>query len=447
MTTQVQAPPMGRARTSADGVDWVAAWQQGTARLQLVRCSADVPQRAADTDDILVLFDGVLYNAAELAGQLRDPAEADPATLLARAYRRWGSDLPSRLRGVFALLIADRRQKRLLAVRDPLGAYPLFYAEAGGQVLFSTSIDALRDQPGVERSPNLPGLAEHLLSQWTVPEETYYTGVRRVRPGHWLRIENGVQQSRQYWRPLAAGPVNWATDDEVAGFDGLMHQAVDRCVEQGQPAVWLSGGIDSATVAVHASDLAQQAGKPPPWALCLDFPDLTLDEEMVQRRVAECLDLPRELMPFEVATGAGGLLWESLQMVAGWPAPLWSMFAPTYYHLSQKGKSHGCNIILTGSGGDEALSAGPHYAAHLIAAGEWRRLANYFSVFHRSYKARWRYNAYNVLWVFGLRGLVGNHAARVLRDTLPTVYTANRHKRATRVTAEWITGDPALRKL
>ncbi len=444
---QLEAPVMGRARTSADGVDWVAAWQPATARLQLVRGSADVPQRAADSDDLLVLFDGVLYNAAALAAQLPGAADTDPAALLARAYRRWGSDLPSRLRGVFALLIADRRQGRLLAVRDPLGAYPLFYAEAGDRVLFSTSVDALLGQPGVARTPNLPALAEHLLNQWTVPEETYYTTVRRVRPGHWLRIEAGARQTQHYWRPLAAGPVAWATEDEVAGFDGLMRQAVARCVAQGRPAVWLSGGIDSSTVALHASDLAREAGDPPPWALCLDFPDLTLNEEVVQRQVAECLGLPRALVPFDTATGAGGLLWESLQMVAEWPAPLWAMFTPTYYHLSQLGKSHGCTVILNGNGGDEALSTGPHYAAHLMAAGEWARLAHYFGVFHRSYKAPLRYNALTILWTYGLRGLMGNHAARLLRETLPAVYSANRRKRAGRLTADWAAGDPALRQV
>ncbi len=440
------APPLGRTRTSADGIDWVAAWQPAAARLQLLRGSADVPQQAGDSADLLVLFDGVLYNGPALAAQLPGAAGTDAAGLLALAYRRWGSDLPSRLRGVFALLIADRRHGRLLAVRDPLGGYPLFYAEAGDRVLFSTSLDALLDQPGVARTPNLPGLAEHLLHQWTAPDETYYATIRRLRPGHWLRIAGETRHIQPYWRPLAAGPVAWAGEDEVAGFDGLMQQAVARCVAQGRPAVWLSGGIDSATVAMHAGDLAQQAGDPPPWALCVDFPDLTLNEETVQRQVAACLGLPRELVPFADATGGSSLLEESLQLTASWPAPLWGMFTPVYYHLSQRGKRHGCTIILTGSGGDEALSAGPHYAAHLMAAGEWARLAQYFSVFHRSYKAQLRYNAYNVLWVYGLRALLGNQAARRLRDILPAVYSANRHQRAARLTAEWITGDPALRQ-
>ncbi len=446
MTTEVVDPPTRRAQTSADGVDWVAAWQPAAARLHLVRATGNVPQRTGGADGLLVLFDGLLYNQAALAAQLPAAADMDPVTLLAHAYRRWGSDLPGRLRGVFALLIADCAHGRLLAVRDPLGIYPLFYAEAGTDLLFSTSLDALLNQPGVARTPNLPGLAEHLLHQWTAPAETYYATVRRVLPGHWLRIEAGTQQTRRYWRPLAAGPIAWATEDEVGGFAGLMEQAVARCVAQGRPAIWLSGGIDSATVALHAGDLAQRAGEPPPWALCVDFPDLTLNEETVQRRVAECLGLPRALVPFEQATGAGGLLWESLQLTATWPAPLWGMFTPTYYHLSEVGKGHGCTVILTGSGGDEALSVGPHYAAHLIAAGDWARLANFFSVFHRSYKAPIRYNAYNLLWVYGLRALAGNRAARLLRNTLPNVYTANRRNRAVRLTADWLAPDPTLRQ-
>src|SRR5262245_9975806 len=115
---------------------------------------ADAPSDlTASAPGLSVLFDGVLYNRREIAEQLGvEAGELDDSDLLLRAYRRWGLDLPNRLEGTFALVVADTARRQVLAVRDPLGAHPLFYSESSGRLLFATSIDALRKQRSVDGS-------------------------------------------------------------------------------------------------------------------------------------------------------------------------------------------------------------------------------------------------------------------------------------------------------
>src|SRR4029079_5159218 len=144
---------------------------------------------------------------------------------------RWKFDLVQHLKGIFAMVLADRADQRILAVRDPLGAYPLFYAEAYGRLLFSTSIDALRDQPGVNRSVNRAALADHLCHRWPDPHETFLAAIRRVPPGHALQCLSGCVRVTRYWDPAPPDrPVEWIKEDALDRFDGLLDQAVDRAL-------------------------------------------------------------------------------------------------------------------------------------------------------------------------------------------------------------------------
>src|SRR5262249_41362280 len=80
-----------------------------------------------------VIFDGLLYNQAELSNHLKGSflPTANDAELVLQAYLRWGEDALPKIRGLFALVIWDGRQNLLLCVRDRLGNHPLFYADTG----------------------------------------------------------------------------------------------------------------------------------------------------------------------------------------------------------------------------------------------------------------------------------------------------------------------------
>ena len=99
-----------------------------------------------------VVFDGWLYNGDELRRAGGAPPDAnDPATVL-YAYRALGREVISRIKGRFALLIWDGQGEELLCARDPLGTYPLFWAERDQEMLFSTGMDELVRQPGVSNA-------------------------------------------------------------------------------------------------------------------------------------------------------------------------------------------------------------------------------------------------------------------------------------------------------
>jgi len=150
-----------------------------------------------------VVFDGILYNREELSDSLVGPSDParDDADLVLRAYLRWGDDVLRRLKGLFALIVWDGARDSLLCARDPLGIYPLFYAEAGGDLLFSTSTEALVRHPGVSGSVNRAAIADFLVSRFPALDETFFEAVKRVPPGHAMRIAGASRTVYRYWDP------------------------------------------------------------------------------------------------------------------------------------------------------------------------------------------------------------------------------------------------------
>jgi asparagine synthase (glutamine-hydrolysing) len=429
--------------------------------LALLAAPASWAPAVAEREGCHALFDGTLYNRAELqahfAGQL--PPEPSDAALVAAGYERWGEDLPRHLKGLFALVIWDRARDTLLCARDPMGIHPLFYADVGGTLLLSPAIHTLLGHPGVSSELNRAALVDHLLWRWTEPEETHFAHVRRLLPGRVLRVDSHGRRVALYWDPVAPDqPFAWVPDDEVQDrFDALVEQAIDRRLSVGAPGIFLSGGIDSVGVAVLTTAQRERAGQPPPWALAMGFAGGTCDEEPMQRAVASALGLPFCLFQFYDAASPDDYITTAMAASAAMPAPLYDLFGPAYARLALEGQRRGCEVILTGEGGDEWLGVTSPIAADLLRS---LNVVGTYRLWH-SYA---RSNPFpsglilrNILWYNGARPLARDawhvgidrvaglplvgRVARGAREHHRTQFAA----RLAAIIPPWIAPDPALR--
>ena len=391
------------------------------------------------------LFDGVLHDRAELAASLGlAKSGTTDAGLVLEAYERWGIELVRHIEGTFALVVWDRAERRLLAVRDPLGTYPLFFAKgAAGRLLVAMSIDALIQHSDVDPALNRAALADHLCHRWPYPTETFYTAVKRVPPGCTLLATSSGTRIERYWDPVPPGdPVKWITESELDTFDARLDTAVARAMGEQRTGIFLSGGLDSISIAAVATDLARRAGRQAPVALSLGFSHPDCNEQAIQRGVAGSLGLPHDLVPFEEATPSGGLLAAALEYTRTAPAPMMNTWSPAYTELARRGRERGVQVILTGAGGDEWLTVSPYLAADLIRAGDLAGLSQLMTAWRRSYSfSPWRVLR-GMLWTFGTRPLAG----AALHGLAPGPWHANRLARLRRTTRPWIAPDPALRR-
>jgi asparagine synthetase B (glutamine-hydrolysing) len=230
--------------------------------------------------------------------------------------------------------------------------------------------------------------------------------------------------------------------DELDRFDELMAQAVRRPLELGPSGLFLSGGLDSVSVAAVAADESRREGREPPLGLSIVFPTAEANEEQVQRGVAASLGLEHLLLPFDDAVGPRGVLAAALELSASWPAPLANIWYPAYRSLTEAAAGRGTKVILTGGGGDEWLGVTPFLAADLMRAGDLRGLYRLWNTMHRSYRLSRLATLRSVLWTFGARPLVAAGAARYA----PAALGSYRRRRQRRLTPEWVAPEGALRR-
>jgi len=202
-------------------------------------------------------------NRAELIPALRSHlADAYPsdAHLILAAHRRWGQEAPRHLIGDYAYVIHDDRRRTLVAVRDPMGMRPLYLHATPGQVLVASEIAQLLASGAVEAEIHEPAVARYLIGEFGVPHETFYRGVESLPAGHLLEIDPEGRRSHRYWDVDPERRERFARDEDYAArFRELFLQAVeDRLRDDGPVGLFLSGGVDSGSIAASAGWLRER---------------------------------------------------------------------------------------------------------------------------------------------------------------------------------------------
>jgi asparagine synthase (glutamine-hydrolysing) len=315
-------------------------------------------QPMADEAARWITFNGEIYNYPELRRELdgsRFLTGSDTEVLL-RAYGRWGLDALLRLRGMFAVAIWDEARDELVLARDRFGIKPLYYARVGDLLYFASEIKALLPfLPAIET--HLEALKEYLAFQFCLPGKTLFRGVHELRPGHHLVAGQGAVREVRYWDVY----YNLDWDHTVEYFERALSEMLAESVElhlrsDVPVAAYLSGGLDSSTVAALARSMMSRPMK----AFNGRFPeDAEFDESRYARAVAHSQDLELN----EVDLGAEQFV-DQVELLA--------------YHLDQPtagpgsfpqfvvsaAVSHHVKVVLGGQGGDEIFGG---YARYLIA--------------------------------------------------------------------------------
>lgn len=230
----------------------------GHRRLSIIDVSEQGNQPLYSADGNLVLvFNGEIYNYREIRAELQEQGctfrtNTDSEVLL-HGYAVWGEQLLSRLRGMFAFVIWDKRSRTLFGARDFFGIKPLYYARMGDTLLFGSEIKAFLKHPAFRKELNHAALEEYLTFQYSVMEETFFKNVFRLQPAHYFRYQDGKLEMHRYWdvqfQPDDKPSLdNWVQEISTVFRDSVQaHKIAD--VEVGS---FLSSGVDSSYAAAAA---------------------------------------------------------------------------------------------------------------------------------------------------------------------------------------------------
>lgn len=325
-----------------------------------------------------LIWDGRVDNRDTLIADLRKEGLAlDAATdpdLVLQAYRAWGTACFSRIVGDFAFALWDGRFRRLLCVRDSIGVKPLYYHWDGRRVLFASEIKALLEDPTLVRRPNEPMIADYLLMGFRDPEATFFDGVKQVRPGHLLRVEQGAVSVERYWDFDPARAPRYADDFECLDrFRTLFREAVRCRLRSPQPlGILLSGGIDSTGVAAMAAHLRRDTPALPPLrAFTLLLEEYSQEERDAVHALADVYGTPVHWIRQE---NAGFPLTTFEVHLTDTETLHYNSFL-TLPPLLKPASASGATVLLTGFGADELSRVGEYgYLQDLLRAGRLGRL-------------------------------------------------------------------------
>lgn len=344
----------------------------GHARLSIIDLSeaGNQPMRTADGRYVMV-FNGEVYNFSELREELeRDRVQfkghSDTEVLL-NAYVRWGHAVVSRLNGIFAFAVWDNFKRELILARDRFGVKPLYIHQLSNGIVFGSEIKAVLASGRV--SPDVSVQAMHEFSYFGVAlgANTLFEGIRRLEPGHWLRLNQLECEIRAYWRTEDAVNVGDDFETSTVKTRGLLEAAVKRQMVSDVPVgVFLSGGIDSSAVTAFAS--RHYGGTISTYSVGFDF-DKGVNELPKARRVAEHFSTDHHELHIEASDMP--LVMEELVRCHDEP---FSDAGNIPLYLLCRELNCDQRVILQGDGGDELFGGYPRYAL-LDHFQYWRALS------------------------------------------------------------------------
>ena len=242
--------PDGAGEYYADGV------ALGHRRLSIIDLAGGTQPMFNEDKTLAVVFNGEIYNFMELRGELAEAGHVfatdhSDTEVLLHGYEEWGEGMLARLRGMFAFALWDEKDKSLFCARDHFGIKPLYYYQNGrGEFLFGSEIKSFLPHPGFEKKLNEDQLELYLTYQYSPGENTFFEGVKKLPPAHFLRWKDGEVSVRRYWEPSFEPDGSRTLEDWETEIQHKMAESVAaHKISDVEVGSFLSSGVDSSYMA------------------------------------------------------------------------------------------------------------------------------------------------------------------------------------------------------
>ena len=381
------------------GPDAEGFWTEGEVALGHRRLSildlsdAGAQPMRSESGRYIIVFNGEIYNHIDMRRDISAGGAApdwrghsDTETLLA-GITHWGLDETlQRAKGMFALALWDRSEKRLSLARDRMGEKPLYWGWAGQALVFGSELKSLRAHPDCPREVCREALAQYLRFMYVPAPRSIHPGLYKLEPGTILTVDGAPPSTppeepirpsghygsigiRRYWdlnAEIAAGAKDPIEDesDAVATLGEVLGKAVQRQMISDVPlGAFLSGGVDSSAIVA----LMQEQSARPVQTFTIGFDDAAFDESPYAAAVARHLGTAHTKVHVTDA--------DARDVIPDLPDLYDEPFAdssqiPTY--LVCRAARQNVVVVLSGDGGDELFGG---YNKYFFGPRVWDRFA------------------------------------------------------------------------
>jgi asparagine synthase (glutamine-hydrolysing) len=325
----------------------------GHSRLKIIDLSANGNQPMSnETGKIWIVFNGEIYNFSELRSQLQKAghrfSSRSDTEVVVHLYEEYGLNCLDYLDGDFAFCIVDSENRRALIARDPFGVKPLYYSIQNGHLVFGSEIKAILRHPSVHKSLSLDGLNAYLVHNATTAPHTLFDGIHKLAPGERIVMAGSDLRMERYYD--LAGRVkdkhDLTVDEATERIRQLIVNAVKKRMMSDVPfGAFLSGGVDSSTIAAIMADLHTA----PLHTFSASFAGDKKKELSYAGYVAELFKTEHH----EVVITEDQLIDGIKQIAAINDDPVNTHDSILSYYISRNARQHGIVVMESGEGADE----------------------------------------------------------------------------------------------
>ena len=329
----------------------------GHRRLSIIDVAGGHQPMSNEDGTIWVLLNGEIYNYPELRQELlargHQFATRSDTEAIVHLYEEYGEECFARLRGMFAIVLWDSRQRQVLLARDRLGKKPLFYFANRNRILFGSELKALlAADGGLPRDPDAEAICDYFSFGYIPAPKTIYQAVRKVLPGHYLAASARGIRDVEYW-DVSFRKVENRTEEEWC--EVLRHQLCEatrvRLMSEVPLGAFLSGGVDSSAVVAMMAHIMKR----PVTTCSIGFQEAEYNEAHYARLIAQHFrtDHHEHVVRPNAIEVVDKLAWHYDEPFAD------SSAVPTYY-VSWVARQH-VTVALGGDGGDESFAGYRRY--------------------------------------------------------------------------------------
>ncbi|CAG8068665.1 unnamed protein product [Penicillium salamii] len=367
---------------SGHGLIFISSSGLGHVRLSIIDLSPTGDQPFHDeSSGIHAVVNGELYDHEyyrdQLASEFQFVGTSDCEIVIA-LYKHYGLSFLSHLRGEFAFVLWDASRQLLIAARDRYGIKSLYYTVSQGKLLVATEMKSFLAF-GLQPEWCVPTLRDQ---SWRTESRTFFKGVHRVLPGHYLICRpNEKEEQKQYWDleyPDKHSLDPRSEEEMVQGVRDRLLEAVKVRLKADVPvAIYLSGGIDSSSVAGMVADLMKkgtQLGSEPNTApsnmkcFTVQFDEGTgADESEIALRTAKWLGVDIHLVKMDEEALAARFeegVWHS-------EIPLPDLNGMGRLALAEAVHAQGIKVVITGEGSDEHFAGYDAFRADSLSEPDY----------------------------------------------------------------------------
>jgi asparagine synthase (glutamine-hydrolysing) len=334
----------------------------GHQRLSIIDLSTEAAQPMISESGNVIVFNGEIYNYRELrkhTGRHYFKSKSDTEVLL-YLYEKYGTECLQLLDGMFAFALWDTSGKELFIARDRAGEKPFYYSVQNGIFAFSSEIKSLLELPWIKPQLDETAFYHFLTFNQLAPPFTMFKGIEKLPPACMMRVKsNGIFDIQPYWEVSYDNNQQKTEEDWTQETYDLLEQSVkSRMVSDVPVGAFLSGGVDSSAVVAHMSRISPYRIK----TYSIGFENQPAYDELDYARKISVMFNTEHFEKTVTADEIAGFV----PLMAGiFDEPLADPTCIPIYFISQKARSEGTIVVLTGDGSDEIYAGYRNYLRYL----------------------------------------------------------------------------------